>query len=47
MEDVLRSKRLYWITLGKEQDPFDAEKKSKWDNKNDEAVWTNINLHLS
>jgi hypothetical protein len=37
MEDVLRSKGLYQITLGKEQAPTDAKKKSKWDNKNDEA----------
>jgi len=37
MEDVLRSKGLYRITLGEEQQPTDAEKKTKWDNKNDEA----------
>jgi hypothetical protein len=39
MEDSLRSKGLYWITLGKEQEqePIDDEKKVKWDNINDEA----------
>jgi hypothetical protein len=37
MEDLLRSKGLYWITLGKETTPNDVAKKSKWDNRNDEA----------
>jgi hypothetical protein len=37
MEDVLRSKGLYQITLEKEQEPNDDNKKSKWDNKNDET----------
>jgi hypothetical protein len=37
MEDLLRSKGLYWITLGKETTPTDADKKEKWDNRNDEA----------
>jgi hypothetical protein len=37
MEDLLRSKDLYWITLGKETTPTDNDKKSKWDNRNDEA----------
>ena len=37
MEDVLRSKGLYQITLGIEQALTNAEKKSKWDNKNDKA----------
>jgi hypothetical protein len=35
MEDVLTSKGLYQITLRKEQEPIDNEKKFKWDNKND------------
>jgi hypothetical protein len=35
MEDVLRSKGLYQITLGKEQEPTNDENKVKWDNKND------------
>jgi hypothetical protein len=38
IEDLLRSKGLYWITLGKETTPTDADKKSKWDNRNDEAL---------
>jgi hypothetical protein len=37
MEDLLRSKGLYQITLGKETTPTDADKKAKWDNRNDEA----------
>jgi hypothetical protein len=36
MEYLLRSKGLYRITLGKEKEPTDADKKSKWDNRNDE-----------
>jgi hypothetical protein len=37
MEDVLRSKGLYQITLGKEKKPIDVENKAKWDNKNGET----------
>ena len=37
MEDLLRSKGLYQITLGKEIEPTDADKKVKWANRNDEA----------
>jgi hypothetical protein len=37
MEDLLRSKGLYWITMGKETTPTDDDKKAKWDNRNDEA----------
>ena len=37
MEDLLRSKGLYQITLGKEKTPTDDDKKAKWDNRNDEA----------
>jgi hypothetical protein len=37
MEDLLRSKGLYRITLGKETTPTDDDKKAKWDNRNDEA----------
>jgi hypothetical protein len=37
MEDLLRSKGLYWITLGKEKEPTDADKKVKWANRGDEA----------
>jgi hypothetical protein len=37
VEDVLRSKGLYQITLGKEKEPTNDEKRAKWDNKNGEA----------
>jgi hypothetical protein len=37
MEDLLRSKGLYRITLGKEKQPTDVDKKSKWDNRTDES----------
>jgi hypothetical protein len=37
MEDLLRSKGLYWITMGNERSPTDDDKKAKWDNRNDEA----------
>ena len=37
MEDLLRSKGLYRITMGTETAPTDDDKKSKWDNRNDEA----------
>ena len=37
MEDLLRSKDLYGITLGNEKTPTDTDKKDKWDNRNDEA----------
>jgi hypothetical protein len=37
MVDLLRSKGLYQITLGKETEPTDVNKKVKWDNRNDEA----------
>jgi len=37
MEDVLQSKGLYRITLGKGKEPTNAAKKAKWNNKNDEA----------
>jgi hypothetical protein len=37
MEDLLRSKGLYRITMRKETTPTDDDKKSKWDNRNDEA----------
>jgi hypothetical protein len=41
MDDVLRSKELYMITLGKEKSPTDATNKVKWDNKNGKAHWIN------
>jgi hypothetical protein len=37
MEDLLISKGLYRITLGKEKEPTNDDKKSKWDNRSDEA----------
>jgi hypothetical protein len=37
MEDLLRSKGLYRITLGIEATPDEDEKKVKWENKNDQA----------
>jgi hypothetical protein len=37
MEDLLRSKGLHQITLGKEIEPTDVDKKVKWANRNDEA----------
>ena len=37
MENLLRSKGLYRITLGTKVVPTNASKKDKWDNKNDLA----------
>ena len=37
MEDLLRSKGLYRITLGTQTAPDDEENIAKWDNKNDQA----------
>jgi hypothetical protein len=37
MEDLSRSKGLYRITLGKEKEPTDDDKKVKWANRSDEA----------
>jgi hypothetical protein len=37
MENVLQSKIIYHITLGKEIAPIFTSNKSKWDNKNDES----------
>jgi hypothetical protein len=37
MEDLLRSKGLYWITLGKKQEPIDDDKYAKWINRNGES----------
>ncbi|MCZ2221958.1 hypothetical protein NUW87_11415, partial [Corynebacterium pilbarense] len=53
MEDLLRSKGLYQITLGKETTPIDVDKKVKWANRNDEAcgligmsISPNLRFHL-
>jgi hypothetical protein len=37
MEDLLRSKGLYQITLGKEKTPTNDDNKVKWDNRSDKA----------
>ena len=37
MENLLRSKGFYRITLGTETAPDDEKKIAKWDNKNDQA----------
>jgi hypothetical protein len=37
MEDLLRTKILYQITLGKEKTPIDDDKKLKCNNRSDEA----------
>ena len=37
IEDLLRSKGLYKITLGTKTAPDEDEKKVKWENKNDQA----------
>jgi hypothetical protein len=53
MEDSLRSKCLYQITLGKETTPIDADKKVKWDNMNDKkheligmSISNDLRFHL-
>ena len=37
MENVLRSRGIFKITLGKETKPTDDDKKIKWENRCDEA----------
>jgi hypothetical protein len=53
MEDLLRSKGLYQITLGKEKEPTDDNKNVKWDNRSDEAcglirmsIFPDLRFHL-
>jgi hypothetical protein len=53
MEDLLRSKGLYHITIGKELEPTNDEKKIKWENRNDEgcgligmSISPNLMFHL-
>jgi hypothetical protein len=53
MEDLLRSKGLCRITLGKEKELTDADKKVKWDNRSDKAcglikmsISPNLRFHL-
>ena len=54
MEDVLRSRGLFRITLGKETEPTDDNKKIKWANRCDEArgligmsISTDLRFHIS
>jgi len=53
MEDLLRSKGLYLITMGKEHKPTDVEKYAKWINRNDKScglirmsISPNLMFHL-
>jgi hypothetical protein len=53
MEDLLRSKGLYRITFGNEKELTNVDKKSNWDNRNDEArgiiiisIYPNLRYHL-
>ena len=49
MENLLRSKWLYRITLGTSTTPDDDEKKDKWENKNDKVhglIGMSISLDL-
>ena len=39
MEDLLRSKGFYRITLGNEKEPTDVDKKVKWETRSDETHW--------
>ena len=54
MEDVLRSRGLFRITLGKEREPIDDDKKIKWANWCDEScgligmsISTDLWFHIS
>ena len=53
MEDLLRSKEIYKITLGTTIAPDDDEKKAKWENENDQArsligmsILSDLRFHL-
>jgi hypothetical protein len=53
MEDLLRSKGMYQITLGKEKSPTDDDKKAKWDNRSEKerglirmSISPNLRYHL-
>ena len=37
MVDIIRSKGLYRIAIGQETKPFDDDKVSKWENKQDQV----------
>ena len=54
MEDVLQRRGLFTITLGKETEPTDDDKKTKWQNRCDEdrgligmSISTNLRFHIS
>ena len=49
MEELLRSKGLYRITLGTKATPAEDEKQAKWENKNDQThglIGISISLDL-
>jgi hypothetical protein len=53
MEDLLGSNGLYQITMGKEPESTDDEKKIKWENRNDEtcgligiSISSDLRFHL-
>jgi hypothetical protein len=49
MDDLLRSKGLYQITLENETTPIDVDNKVKWENRNEEAcglIRMSISLEL-
>jgi len=53
LEDLLRNKGLYQITLGKETKPTNTDNKFKWGNRNDEAhglirmsIFHDLRFHL-
>jgi hypothetical protein len=35
MEDLFKSKGMYWITFGKEEETIDDDKYAKWINRNE------------
>ena len=54
IEDVLGSRGLFRITLGKETKPTDDDKKIKWENRCDEArgltgmsIFIDLRFHIS
>jgi hypothetical protein len=53
MEDLLRGKGLYWMSLGIYLGPIDAEKPRKWFNRNDETrgligmkIYEDLKFHI-
>ena len=54
IEDVLRSRRLFRITSGKQTEPTDDDKKIKWKNTCNESfgligmsIYTDLRFHIS